>query len=501
MIEPVLLLGHAVLGAAALGTRWVRGQWRRRLLIGIGLLGVVLGVALAVRSGSSDEWRSTTVGGVAVLVGLSAACAWVVALVALVDDGDPLGFALLGVATTGLAMAAVNRWVVPALLFWFCSSLALAGVLRRATGTSPALLVLFASDAALVIALAYGALDAGLWRLSDGLDGWPFYVVVAAGALRAGVLPRTGTWASVARSAGPALPLLAGGGFVLLSYGLGPPDRWAALLLLVWGAAVGAWAIGRRVTSLTVGAAALISLLASCALVIPEALIPAGLAATFATAATALVQTVRGTEASLPLSPLPPSAGFIAVALGFGAAVQQAFGSDRLSDKIPWTIVAALIPVVMATCVGAAARVGAGAARGGRPPPSPARMWSRLVPRNAGAWGTLVLRLVVATSFTVALWPETWLGVDATRWDADVRSAALFGAAMVAALVAGWITTRGRDRTLAAATIAVSLRAAPFPRTGVVARGVSLMAAVLAVGVVGGLTWLTFEGLRVGFLG
>ena len=505
MIAPLVLLAPAGLGAIAVAAGVLRGAARRWILVVVSGLGICAGVALAARSGAAEEWRTTSRSEIAVIAGAGAACAWLLVVATLPRARDVLTHASIGVASAGLALATVNEWVVPTLVFWLCSSLGIATVLRRTDRALPGLVVLFASDATLVVVLGLEALEGARWTLPAGLEGWPSYALLAAAALRAGVVPGTGPWGALDRRAAPALPLLVAGSLWMLGVALEGSDRWGPIVLLIAAGGAALWALAARAPAGSGVAAASVGLLLAAAVTAPSALLAAGLTAVLAVTFGALVAAsprAPSPEGALLLCALPPSAGFLAVVAAWSAALANTVRSDELVDRVPWVLVAGLFAGVLALTLAASVRLAA-ALVPGRPsnrdegaPPLP-------VEAVSPGWTPVLAaaRAVALVSASVVFWPGEWLDVEGSSWVDGPPNDPLFGAALVAAAVAAWLAVRRGRPEPEVETPELVPGVTPFPRSGVIARAVAMLAVVLALGVIGGVGWLTFEGLRLGFLG
>ncbi|MDQ4096080.1 MAG: hypothetical protein M3174_07755 [Actinomycetota bacterium] len=500
MISAVLLLAHGGLGLLALGSAWVPVPWRGRVLVSLCVLGAGFGIALVVMNGSLEEWRAVELSGVATVAGAAIAAAWLVAAVVAAPEGRALSCALVGIACSSMALAVMSEWVVPALLFWLCSSLALAGLASHARSGPWVWVVLFASDAALVAALFGNWVDTRSWVLPDALEGWTFYVLVAAVALRAGVVPLFGTWSLLGR-ASPAIPLLVGGSFCILRVALGDGDPWAGSVLFVAALAVALVVLFARRPWGGIGAAAAapIATMLGLAVIAPASISAAGTAAvvTAAVAALWLASSEEGApDRVVALVALPPSLGFIAAAIAVVAALANTVAADDTVDTVSWTLALVLGPLALTASLAVATRLAATL-------PAAPGWFGRLRTRQQSAYAVLIVRLLLALSIAGAILPGDWLGIQAGVAAWDERRAILFGTAIVLAAAAAWFAAR---RTVPAPTRArpASFRASAWvdsPPTGTIAaRALTAASLLLVVGAIGVVGWLTFEGLRLGFL-
>ena len=504
---PVLLLAHGALGVLALATLPIRGPWRPRSLGIICVAGAGFGIALVVLNGSLDQWRTTELRGVSALAGATATAAWLVAASVSAPRGRSITCALVGVASSALALAVVNDWVVPTLLFWLCSSLAIAALAAEGHRGLGVLVVLFASDVALAAALVGNWTDSGSWALPAELEGWPFYVLVAAAVLRGGAIPATGAWSLLEAPGAPAVPLLVGGSFGLLPIALGGSgDPWVGVGLFALSLAIAVVLVVARgtVSGVVSAASPAIAVMLGLALVAPAGLIAAGLAAVVAGAAAALWPEARGEggpDRALALTAVPPTLGFVAAVAAIAASIRETTAAEEVVDQVPWTLVLILGPVALTANLVLAARLATGAREG-------AGWWGRVRAGDLGGIALLVTRILLVLVIAAALMPGEWLGIASPFGAWDERRSLLFGAAAVAAAAVAWLTARG---TLGAAAQRPSrarpfppldpFRALPDPRPGSLpARLLTSVTLLLAIAAIATVGWFTFEGLRLGFL-
>ena len=506
MVAAILLLGHGALGALALPTVWLKPPWRVRVLVGLALVGTGLAVALVVLNGSLDEWRTARLTGVATLVGAAVAAAWLLVAVTSARAGNSLTCCLVGISAAALGMAATNEWSVPALLFWICSSLAVASLAAQGRGGIWVWGVVFASDVALTAALVGYWAETSAWSLPSELDGWPFYILLLAAALRAGVVPVLGVWGLLGRPGAPAIPLLIGGAFAVLPMGLGGQgDPWAGVVLFVV-------AIGLSVASIVVrvlrgrvafGTTAPVAAFLGLALVAPAGLVAAGIAALVAAATAALwvpTSDEPGRERVVALTALPPLIGFVAAVTALGAAIEQTFVAEEVVDKVPWTLALVLAPAALTAIMLSAVRwVPRIRSRSGWP--------ARLRRADGGAVGLLAQRLFWLVALAALMFPGDWVGIAAPFAVWEERKAILFGAALLLAAGAGWWVHRRTTKAVAVEEppalpeTAIATGTLPSPRAGTLpARLLTVVTFLLAIGVIATIGWFTFEGLRLGFL-
>ena len=512
MVPALLLLGHGVLGALALPTVWLKAPWRARVLVGLSVVGAGLAVALVVFNGSLEEWRTARLTGVATLVGVAVAVAWLVVAATSARAGSSLACCLVGISAAALGLAATNQWSVPALLFWLCSSLAVAALAAQGRGGIWVWGVIFASDVALTAALIGRWTETSVWTLPSSLDGWPFYVLLVAAGLRAGIVPALGVWGLLGSRGAPAVPLLVGGAFALLPIALGGGgDPWAGAVLFVVAIGLTAVAIALRTLRERVAFAAAVPVAAflGLAIVAPAGLVPAGIAALVAAGTAALwpgSAAESGRDRVIALTALPPLIGFVAAVTALGAAVERTVVAEDVVDKVPWTLALVLAPTAIAAVVALGVRW---------VPRFPVeRGWVARVRRaDGGALGLLAARMLLLFAMAALALPGDWLGIGAPFATWTERKAILFGAALVLAVGVGWwvyqraaktvahAESPALDETPAAAEAPIEVGILPVPRAGTLpARLLTVVTLLLAIGVIAAVGWFTFEGLRLGFL-
>jgi hypothetical protein len=448
--------------------------------------GVTLSLLLALSGGDDQGWRTTLLTPEAATVaGLSGVCAWF--LVALLDGGRGRWdhAALVGVGVSGLALFASNRWLVPALVFWMCAGLAVAVGIRTGGGGWAGLTVAL-SDAAVVAALVASGLAAREWTLPAPLTGWELYVVLGAAALRAGVVPGFGPF-ELGRDRAALAPIVIGGSFALLLRVGARADAWAAIAALIAALAVATWSVAQRRPARAAAASWPIALCLGAAYVAP-AVVPGAAAAALVIVALVVLWPLspgRGrAERGLILTFAPATAGFVVVVGAARAAFAHAVGGPPGAQAaIEWVVASALLPVTLAASVVVGVRVARQSEPAGFEPAAVVGTW--LVFAAAIVLG-LAARAVLGISAEVLGPPERVLGLS------------------VVALAAGVVAARGarRMRTpLPAEPRGEAFLMEVAPSWPHAARIASALAPALVALAVGATMWLTYEGLREGFLG
>jgi hypothetical protein len=481
----VLYLGHAVIGLALLATRPLKRELRRAALVAGSGAGALLGAGLYFVRDSEAVWRTTEIeASTAALIAVTIASAWI--LLGALDGGTGRGDTgcLIGVACSGLALFATNQWVVPAALYWVASSLALV-FLTSGASAAPARVAVLVSDVAAIVALAAHSLDQATWKMPGEMGGWPYWVLLGAIAVRAGALPQIGVWAALTLPrAACGLPLLVGGGFVLLLGPAGGPQVAAGLVLLLVALASCFRALLSKELLLAAVAAWPVSLTLGVALISMDAVTRAGIAAVLAVTAVALWPHCLGraeAERGLLLAFVPTTAGFGVIVAGALEAFERATETTSVLESAPWAAAAALLPAALAAGVALGARLG-----------------RRLEPLNHDPLPLAASWIVVALSVVIGLLPEGFLDLEMGA-RSSARTVWLHLGALAAGVGAAFLFA-GRSGQV------IPRRAEGRLRTGVLAAAPSFAAPLtwlsVALGLVamGGALWLTYEGLKVGFL-
>ena len=486
-MNPVLLLGHAGLSLVLIIGGLIPRSNRVMLVKVVAGLGVVLGAALAVASGSTETWRTTLLDTEhAVLAGVTIACAWLLVAALDRDQGRWDVGALIGVGCTGIAMMGTTRWLVPGLLFSFIASLAVAAAVSSFHHRGEVWVQIFATAAMVVGAIFIDWQDGEFWAAPDGISGWSFWLLVAGIVVRAGAIPAFGMWRLCGCSAAAGAPLLVGSSFILLA---GPGSRvepWLAVGFLVASVVVVVWALVSKREGDVAGSWPVLLTLAV-AFASPGAVFGAGIVAVLAVSAagTGLHDRYAGDPArALVVGLAPLTIGFAVLAAGATVAFERATGALTETESIPWTVAAAAFPVALSAGLILASRLarGLGAAR------------SRA---GVSAITTSVLFLA-AVGF--GLFPDD-LGQLASDPLGPERSVLILHlVALAGAVGAGLLTFRKGYATQHLPRTSYE----PVKEHSVIptlpAGLTAVLALIFAFAVAAAVGWLTFEGLRVGFL-
>lgn len=475
----VLYLAHAGVGFLVVLLRLL-GAPLQIVRVTAGTLGTALALWAFLVRDEVGPWRSTEADpDLLAVVALGAAAGWLLTLG--LPSADWRGSALVGVGSSSLFLASSARWVVPALLFW--SVLLLAALATSLPARAPAA-ALAAAVAVAALTSAWGtqALAAQSWLLAPAVRaGWAPAGTAAAALVAAGLLPRIGVWQLLGRSGACLLPLLVGAGFVFLQQArpnmpLAPVAAgFVVLAMLSW-----AGAMARQGVRASVAASAVVSLCAAMSLA-EGALFPLATSAAVLAVAVVALAVERASPAGvggLIVGLVPFTAGWLVGAIGVARAFHRMLASSP-PEAAAWGAVA--VGGVIAW--GGLVLIGIHVAQ---------------QPRDRrGAGGLLPAAIVAVISL--------WLGVVAAGSLTDTGVVApaealtrLHLVAVVAGGVAAW-----RAWSAAADDVLVPGPPVLFDdslRPNRADRLISVLAGALATGAAGAVIWLTYQGLKVGFL-
>jgi hypothetical protein len=464
------------------------GGLRRIITVIAASLGVAAGVAVVVLGGAELVWRTTTLSSPrAVIVGTAVACAW--GLVGVLERArDPGVGALVGIASSALLVASLNDWVVPTLLFWLASSVALLALVSIEGVRTGAVLAIVGSDLLLAGSFSLHALDGRVWTIPDSISGLALGLAAAAFVVRSGALPRVGGWETLGSPAAPALPLLLGGSLAVTGVPLSGAGPWLAAGALTAAVACCLVSIaGGRMSMALAGAwPAWLSLgLVAAA---PQALQPIALGGLLTLTVVSLWPATLGRARAargLALSLLPPSAGFLAIVTGALVAFDRAENAGSTSTSLIWSAVAAMLAVALASGVALGARAASRTRSRSEDPVAAAAVW-----------------VVAAVGLCVGLLPAEVLGSGQDVVGSPTKVLVLQGAALglggAAALVARRRSPPSEPQLQDRIEVDTGSLSYSDDR-GDVAVMLGL-AVLIALGTLGTVGYLTLEGLSYGFL-
>lgn len=475
-LVPVLAVGQATLGAMLVLAAGLPVTARHRLIQFAATVGMLSAIALY---GVDERWRTLDLGRPeARVAAVGVGAAWLLVLVGERRRGDWRTAALVGCASAGLLLSAPSRWLVPMLIFWACSTVAMALCLRDARPASLGWFALLAGDALLVTAFVAAAQDSGSWLRPETLEGWHLWAASAGTVLRAGALPLTGVWGGLETDAGPVLPLVVAGAFALAMPSL-TARPWVAVVLLGMTLWLAGLSLLHREPRIGIVAAWPVALGLATGFVASRAEAPAGIQATLACAAVVLWPATLGRaqiERGMLIAFLPLTAGFAAVGLASSSAFETA---TQISgpDFLPWAVVVGLLPLAQLAGVLLGARAGAHAEPEGFEPAAVIALWGLL-----------------ATS--IVIWILAPQGIGAPRGGGTLlQMGALAGAVGAAAFFRG-----SSPPPAGPAPPPVAYRRSVVEPRRAVDRAVSVVAGLIGVATIATVIWFTIDGLRLGFL-
>ncbi|MDQ3963503.1 MAG: hypothetical protein M3277_06275 [Actinomycetota bacterium] len=465
-----IYLAPVIAGAIALTAR------HRTVRYGAALVAAVAGFVLFAVSDSVGAWRTTGPGVAAGLAGAGIVLAFLVLLADPEARGETA--AQTGVAGSSLALFAAGMWLVPALLFWLTSSLALAAIVASSKRRATTWLALALGDAALVGVVVSAAIEAGSWTM-PALGGWQIVVLFGAIVLRSGALPLSGQWPIERPSSAVAVPLLIAGSLVLAARFLRDPQPVLGAALIVLGVLAGATAAVWRFDMRATGGF-LVAVMLGISIAVPQVLPVAALAVLCAATTVALWPRARGRARitrGFVLGSIPPMVAFGAISAAATTSFERARAGEGI-DGIAWAAIASLLPLALATGIA----LGAMAAR--REPSDDFEP-----PAVIATW------FVFALSVVSGVWLGAFVPVGDAAIDGSTR--ALY---LIALIVGGIAALRAPRATGPVAYGGIEVLQLATERHRVLEGTAVALAAIAAVAAIAAAIYLTVLGLQQGFL-
>ena len=471
-----LILVQAVLAAVLLAGHRLPEPTRERFVRGVGGVGVLSGLAIFLLRSDLPVWRGFDLTPAdAAVAGSAIACSW--GLVTALDLGALRWWvgALSGVATCGLLSFAASAWMIPSLLFLLCVSAAVSVAAARAS--RPGWLSFAAADAALVAVLIADVVTRDEWDSPEAIQSVLLVPLLASVALRTGLVMRTGPLSMLGQPASVMAPVVAAVGLITLSRWVERPLPIPAALVLCLGLAVSVWSIlHRRIEPAVVGVWP-VALGCSLMLASDRATVPASVSILLGLTMINLwphaLERGRLSRGFL-LSGMAPTIAFGAIGL---AARESFIGATEGGDPLEvgaWIAMSALLPVAFATGVALGVSVARSEPTGDYHPEAVFMTW-------------MVTLAAAVVGFVLG--PGAIFGALGGS-----EAAVLFG---VAALFGAIVAARVDVGEVAQAQPSSVVVMAPPIRLGTWAQA---LASCLYVGIAGAVTWITLEGLKVGFL-
>ena len=486
MVAYSVLLSHGALATLLLAGWWLPARIRERMVLGASFLGVGSGAVAFALHDSSETWRAVALDGPTTAIAPAAAvCAWL--LVGVLDLG-PRRYAVAvftGVGAAGLGMFAGSQWSVPAMLFWAVASLSLMAAIIRSQVAHRILplAALLLSDALLIAALVWHAVENDVWALPSPVSDAAFWLAVGAGVVRAGAVPQGGPWALLGTGAAPAVPLLVGGGAVIAAGIGGRAEPWIAVALLVLATTIAVGGVFLRRMSIGVAAAWPAALGLAAPYVSDDGVAVGGVAVVVGATVCALWNERSpgvSIDSAVAISFVPFTVGFTAVAVAASGAFFRTDLAESALGKAPWVVVAALLPVALAASFTYAARIG-------RTVPAGTRQ------RRGPSWGIRAL-LVASLVAGGAATTTGELGVPTARelW--------LLVGAGAAAAIAALVASRTKRNAVPVVGDGIELDLETLQPPKVMGRAMLFASTAVGTASLAAIAYLTYEGLRQGFI-
>ena len=474
-MTPLFFLAHGVLALLIAACARAGASTRDRVVRAAGWMGVAMGIATVVLRFDLTPWRSTAIEpGTAAIAGASVACAW--GLTLALDLGADRWWiaAVAGIGSSGLLLFAGALWTVPALLFWLVGSAALALATARSDRFS--WLLLAASDVA-VVAVLFGPAGRGSWLLPTTIAPALLIPLGIAIVLRTGVLPFVGPTAVIATHGAALVPLWVGSGFVLLVRFVHEPVGIPAAGALAVALGIVAFSTVRRRLHPGIVGSWPIALGVGLCLASERAAEPAAVGAVLSVSSVVLWPEALGRgrlARAFVLSAGLPNVAFAALATAAADSFARVTAPGDALETAAWVTTSGLLPIALGSGVALGAvslRSGTGQ---GYHPEATFMTWLLL--------GASVVAGVVLGAGGVY---EALGGGGAV---------ALFTAALAAGGFAALRTRTASGETMIATAEFVLDRPShgPWPPHAAM---LGLHALAMAA-----ISWLTIEGLRVGFL-
>lgn len=472
-----VLVSLALAAALAGATFLSRVEYRAAAVRLLSLVGIIAGASLAV-GGGDTTWR--TLGDerdLFVLAGLAVAASWTLALALDHVEGHAVEAACLAAAGCALPFVLAGEWLVPVLMFM--AAAAIAGALAGHAGRSGELVLQLAVGLGLSAAALISA-RSDAWARPRSLDGTEAVLLIAGVAVLVCPLDRLGGWRAAGYPAASFLPLLHAAAFGILAAADLAAQPWAASGVLAVTLASSLWHGICSPERFAPGPLATGAALAA-ALLAPGLAVPAGIAAVLSSSVGAL-GAPYGLGAALAGGAVPLTAGWLVLLAAIAEAFRFAGGSADLVDRLPWLAFVSLAPLVMTAGIVGTVRWMAAARPSGR------------LRALAGEGALLYAALSVG-------WSEQMLRLDGSPLGERSK---VFWLVVLALLAGGGMTAYLSAREAATKdepeASHVVEPARPPLAPGSIDRWAGLAGWAGVVALAGMTTFLTLEGLKVGFL-
>ena len=471
-----LVLGQAVLSAVLLVGHRLPDASRERFVRAAGGVGVLSGLAIFFLRNDLRDWRGFELTpDDAVVAGLAVTCSW--GLVTALDLGARRWWvgALTGVAACGLVSFAASAWTIPSLLFLVCVSAAVSVAAARASRSG--WLTLAAADAALVAVLIADVVARDEWSAPSAISTGLLVPLLASIALRVGSIVRLGPLSMLGEPASAMSPIVVATGLISLSSWVERPLAVPAAVLLSIGLGVSVWSIlHRRIEPAIVGVWP-VALGCSLMLASDRATVPASIAVLLGATMISLWPHAleRGSlSRGVLLSGMAPTIAFGAIGISARESFTRATEGGDPVEVGAWIALSALLPIAFATGVALGVFVARAESAGDYHPEAVFMTW-------------MVTLAAAVVGFVLG--PGAIFGALG-----GAQAAVLFGvAAAFGAVAAARVDVGGVAQVQPSSVVVMT----PPMHLGTWAPAV---ASCLYLGIAGGVAWITFAGLNVGFL-
>lgn len=472
-----IVVSLALAAALAVATYFSRVEYRAAAVRLLSLGGIIAGISLAVGGGNA-AWR--TLGDerdLVVLAGVAVAAGWALVLALDHVEGHATEATCLAVAACALPLVLAGEWLVPVLMFM--AAIAVGAALASHAARNGALVLQLAAGLGLLAAALVTA-RGDVWARPTSLDGTDAALLIAGAAVLLCPLDRVGGWRAAGYPNAAILPLLHAAAFGVLAAADLAPQPWAASGVLAVTLASSLWHGIRSPEGFAPGPLAVGAALAA-ALLAPELAVSAGIAAVLSSAIGAL-GAPYGSGAALVGGAVPLTAGWLVLLAAISKAFRLAGGSEDLVDRLPWLAFVSLAPLVMTAGIVGTVRWMAAA-------------------RSSGRLRTFAAEAVLLYAVLSVGWPEQMLRLQGSPLGDPSK---VFWLVVLALLAGGGVTAYLSAREAATkdepeASVAMEPTRTP-PQPGSIDRWAGLAGWAGVAAVVGITTFLTLQGLKVGFL-
>ena len=472
-----VVISSVLAGALAAASFFPRVEYRAAAVRLLSVAGVVVGAGLAI-FGGDGAWRTLADDrSLFVLAGVAVAAGWALALALDRVEGHAVEAACLAAAACALPFAISGEWLVPVLMF--LAAVAVGAAIAAHAGRNGAFLLQIGVGLGLVAAASIMARGEA-WARPASLDGTEAALLIAGVVVLVLPLDRIGGWRVAGYPAAAFLPLLHALAFGVLALADLAPQPWAASGVLAVTLASSLWHGIRSPEDSAPGPLVAGAALAA-ALLVPELAVPAGIAAVLSSSVGAL-GAPYGLGAALVGGAVPLTAGWLVLLSAISKAFRLAGGSGELVDRLPWLLFVSLAPLAMTAGIVGSVR------------------WIR-VARGSGRLRAFASEGVLTYAALAVAWPQQMLRLEGSPLGDRSK---VFWLIVLALVAGGGLAAYLSAREAATKDVPEASPLEMAPRTtlapGSIDRWAGLVGWAAVAGLVGMTTFLTLEGLKVGFL-